>query len=498
MPPQTLAAVATLLSFAQHGNRVEFKLDHGSAELAWVSPSTFRFRRAMGGPLPEVKIEDRGAAPIEIDEVPGRVNVRSRLMEVSIQKSGLLLRVRLSNGTVLLTDLSEPASSGGGVSWERQSAAGSRFYGLGPRVDAVLDLRGKSVNAETPFLISTAGYGESHNARGAYRFEFTGPDRYRVRAPAVDYYFYYGPTPKQVLEEHRSEAPGESWNASTDRFGSWETLRATLLRLVNGAISAMNAPALALRPYEAAPTELVQRARQIGSLVDDVSPGPLGLSGLRKQLETFFAVYAVETRDKGFPLWHALPFQFPEDPECARHADEFLLGDEMLIAPIYEPGGKRSLYLPQGVWTNLETNEEFPGRRTISVETASLPVFARNGTIVPLDSGGGMALHYFPRLPAEFFLLESDVEEWTQVHASPAADEMRLEIEAKKTHDYEWVVHHIDRPSEIGFEGRTYREVTSPAAVVNGTWYYDAARRNLSIRVHAGAGEDAIVNLVWR
>ena len=74
-----------------------------------------------------------------------------------------------------------------------------------------------------------------------------------------------------------------------------------------------------------------------------------------------------------------MPFQFPEDPECARHTDEFMLGDEMLIAPVYEPGNRRSVYLPQGIWTNLETNAALPGRRTVTVETSALPVFARNG-----------------------------------------------------------------------------------------------------------------------
>jgi len=498
MPPQTLAAVATLLSFAHHGNRVEFQLDHGSAELVWITPSTFRFRRALEGPLAEIKIEDRGAVSIKIEETSGRVTVRSPLLEVSLEKSGLLAHVRRNDGTALLADLSEPRESGAGVTWDRQAPAEARFYGLGPRTDLVLDLRGKSVPAEAPFLICTAGYGEYHNLPGLYRFDFTEPNRYRIQAPAVDYYFYYGPTVKQIFEEHRSNARGASWNAATDRFGSWSALRSTLLRLVSGAMSAMNAPALALQPYEGAPAELARRARQLGSLVDDVSPGPLGLSDFRKQLETFFAVYAVETRDKGFPLWHPLPFQFPDDPECARHADEFMLGDEMLIAPICEPGGKRSVYLPQGVWTNLETNEAIAGRRTITMDTPALPVFARNGSIVPLDSAGGMALHYFPKLAAEFFLLESDNQEWTQVHASPAGDEMRLEIEAKKTHDYQWVVHHIERPKEVRVvageaPAPPHRAGESPAP----PWFYDAAHKNLNVRVHVAAREDSILNVIF-
>ena len=46
------------------------------------------------------------------------------------------------------------------------------------------------------------------------------------------------------------------------------------------------------------------RARQLGSLVDDVSPATLGLTSFRKQLETFFSTYAAETETKGYPVWH--------------------------------------------------------------------------------------------------------------------------------------------------------------------------------------------------
>lgn len=496
MPPQALAAVATLLTFAPHGNRIEFQLDHGAAELVWVTPSTFRFRRTLDGPLPDAGTQARVDVQVKVDDTPNAVRVRSRSLDISIRKHGLLVEARRLDGTPLMTDLSAPHPSGSGVVWERQAPADVRFYGLGPRTDASFDVRGKSLQAEVPFLVATSGYGEYHPAAGIYRFDFRAGGRYEIRAPAVDYYFHFGPSIKQVFEEHK-DMPGvaQSWPAATDRFGSWDTLHATLLRVVHGAMSAMRAPSLSLRPYDGMPPELVMRARQLGSLVDDVSPGAVGLSGFRKQLESFFATYAVEARDRGFPIWHPLPFQFPDDPECNLHTDEFMLGDEMLIAPIFRPGGKRSVYLPRGVWTNLETNAVLPGRQSIQVETGALPVFARNGTIVPLNSPGGLALHYFPTLGAEFFLLESAAEAWTQVHAAPAADIIRLEIDAKASHDFQWVVHHVERPSEVGFAGRKYGEVATAAAMKDRTWFYDAAQKNLQVRVRVAAGEDCIINL---
>ncbi len=224
-----------------------------------------------------------------------------------------------------------------------------------------------------------------------------------------------------------------------------------------------------------------------------MTPGAVPLSNFRRQLDTFYGPYLPELEYDGYPVWHPLPFQFPDDPECARHVDEFMLGDEMLVAPIYDGTGKRSLYLPQGVWTNLETNEAITGRRTIAVSTSALPVFARNGTIVPLDSGGGVALHYFPRLGAEFFILEDDLGDYSAIHAAPSLDAMRLEIESKKDRDYQWVVHHIDRPASVGFEDQKYPVAAALNQMSDRTWFYDPVQKNLQVRVHAKAKEDCII-----
>jgi len=500
MPAQTLAAAAMLLSFAAHDNRCELRLDRGSAEIVWSSPSAFRFRRSLEGPLAPAAAPAGEPVELRTDDTPGAVRIRSKFLEVTIQKHGVLVSVRrLDSGAPLMADLSEPREESGSIVWDRQAPPGVRYYGLGPRADLELDLRGKSVEATIPFLISSAGYGEYHAGAGQFHFDFTAAGRYRIQAPGVDYFFYYGPEPKEIFEERKDGPAIAAPPVSSPGPGTWETLRTSLLRLVQGAMSGDLSPDLTrafdLTPYANSGPELQQRARQLGSLVTKVTPGPLGLSPFRKQLSSFFDIYALEVRDKGHPTWHPLPFQFPDDPECAHHADEFMLGDEMLIAPVYEPGTKRQVYLPQGIWTNLESNDVFQGRRSVAVDTAALPVFARNGTIVPLDSPGGIGLHYFPKLGGEFFLIEEDIGEYTQIHAAPAGDIMRLEIESKKDRDYQWVVHHVDRPAEVGFEDRKYAPVTTLQALTDRTWFYDAARKDLHVRVRMKAGEDCIINI---
>ncbi|MEO8593653.1 MAG: hypothetical protein ABI759_10040 [Candidatus Solibacter sp.] len=496
MPPQAIAALAALLALVPHGNRFEIQLDRGSAELVWISPSSFHFRRTLDGPLRPNEEAAHDSVAVITEDTPAFVRLRTRNLDVTIEKQGLKLAVRKRDGAPLMMDHSTAHAEGGGVKWDRQSPAGAAFYGLGPRTEASFDLRGKSLRVEIPFLVTTAGYGEYYPGGGTYHFDFTNSASYSIQGPEIDYYFYYGPTPKEIFEEHNlTGLHPDQWSVAAERFGSWATLKASLLRLVTGAMSAATTPLFNLAAYNTAPEELQSRARQLGSLVARVTPGTVGLSGFRKQLDTFYGSYIAELQDRGFPLFHPLPFQVPDDPEGVRRTDEFLLGDEMLVAPIYEPGDKRSVYLPRGTWTNLETNEVTTGPKTVDVETKSLPVFAKNGAIVPLDHANGMGLHYFPKLGGEFFLLEGDIAEYSQAHASPALDFIRLEIEAKKDRDYQWVIHHVARPASVDFGDRKYAEAAALEGLEDRTWFYDAKLKNLHVRVKVKAGEDAITNL---
>ena len=430
MPPQALAAIATLLGFAVHGNRVELRLDHGSAELVWLTPSTFHFRRVLDGPLRPDAETAREPFVVQADDAAGEIQIRSRLLEVTIAKQGVLVRVRRINGATLMVDLTRRASEAGGVTWERQMQADADYFGLGPRTDPTFSLRGKSLAADVPLLVSSTGYGEYHPGGGIYHFDFTKDDRYRISGPEIDYYFYYGPTPKEILEEHNLQ-PNRSdpWTVNSDRFGSWGSLKASLLRIVEGGMAAANAPMLNLAPYNTAPSELQTRARQLGSLVARVSPGTVGLSGFRKQLDTFYGSYIAELQDRGFPIWHPLPFQVPDDPEGAKHTDEFLLGDEMLIAPLRP--ATALVYLPCGIWTNLETNQKAGAEDDHGGNQVSAGICAQR-RVIPLDAPNGMALQ-LPQTRRRILPAGRRYRRLLAGACRPALDVIRLEIESRRT-----------------------------------------------------------------
>ena len=125
MPPQALAAVATLLALLPHGNRIELQLDRGSAELIWITPSTFHFRRVINGPLHPSAEAAHEPVALTMEDTGGQVRMRSRLVEVTIEKQGVKVSARKLDGTPLLLDLSEARSEAGGVVWERQALPGA-------------------------------------------------------------------------------------------------------------------------------------------------------------------------------------------------------------------------------------------------------------------------------------------------------------------------------------------------------------------------------------
>lgn len=81
------------------------------------------------------------------------------------------------------------------------------------------------------------------------------------------------------------------------------------------------------------------------------------------------------------PFQRPLVYEWPDDPKAVNCQDEYLLGDDLLVAPLLEENQtSREVYLPKGKWKDLFTGTVHPGRQTvIAGGDGKLPVFTRNG-----------------------------------------------------------------------------------------------------------------------
>lgn len=93
----------------------------------------------------------------------------------------------------------------------------------------------------------------------------------------------------------------------------------------------------------------------------------------------------------GMPPMRPLFVDFPADPAAWPVDDEFMLGPDILIAPVAAPGiASRSVYLPAGTgWSDAWTGTEYDGGTLLDVATPleRIPVYLRAGSDVPLRSG---------------------------------------------------------------------------------------------------------------
>jgi alpha-D-xyloside xylohydrolase len=95
-----------------------------------------------------------------------------------------------------------------------------------------------------------------------------------------------------------------------------------------------------------------------------------------------FAKYYFE----GLPPIRPLVMDYPEDNQVVKTDDEYMLGESILCAPFIDSASTRSIYFPQGIWYDFNTNKQYEGGKsyTISMSLDEIPMFIKNNTILPL------------------------------------------------------------------------------------------------------------------
>ena len=102
---------------------------------------------------------------------------------------------------------------------------------------------------------------------------------------------------------------------------------------------------------------------------------------LREELRPYTRRLMQEASETGAPVMRPLFYQFPEDERVWEIKDQFLFGDQYLVAPVTEYGAReREVYLPVGVlWTEQSTGKTYEGGRTVTADAPLdvIPVFVR-------------------------------------------------------------------------------------------------------------------------
>ena len=110
---------------------------------------------------------------------------------------------------------------------------------------------------------------------------------------------------------------------------------------------------------------------------------------LKGRLMPYIFSQAVKTHEKGVPMMRAMVIDFADDRTCRTVDTQYMLGDSLLVAPIFNDESKAEFYLPDcGNWTDIITGEVYPGGKWIR-KTCSyfeMPLLAKPGSIVVFGS----------------------------------------------------------------------------------------------------------------
>jgi alpha-D-xyloside xylohydrolase len=127
---------------------------------------------------------------------------------------------------------------------------------------------------------------------------------------------------------------------------------------------------------------------------------------LKCRLMPYLFAAATQAHTAGTPMMRAMLLEFPDDPACDYLDRQYMLGDAVLVAPIFSPDGLVDYYLPAGRWTNFLTGQVIEGGRWLREQHdhLSLPLLVRPNTVLPVganeqqpdyDYADGVTLHVF-------------------------------------------------------------------------------------------------------
>jgi alpha-D-xyloside xylohydrolase len=109
---------------------------------------------------------------------------------------------------------------------------------------------------------------------------------------------------------------------------------------------------------------------------------------LKYRLMPYLYGAAVTAHREGIPVLRAMAVEFPTDPATAYLDKQYMLGDSLLVAPVFHTDGLVRYYLPAGTWTHLLTGEtvQGPAWHEETHDVFSLPVLVRSGTVLAWGS----------------------------------------------------------------------------------------------------------------
>ncbi len=153
----------------------------------------------------------------------------------------------------------------------------------------------------------------------------------------------------------------------------------------------------------------------------------------KAQLMPYLYETAVSTSKTGIPTMRSMVLEFTEDKNCQYLDKQYMLGDSLLVAPIFNEESIAEFYLPEGNWTNLFTGEKYAGGKWYTEKHGylSIPLMVKENSIVAMGSRDDKPDYdYADGVELRMYELAEDVKACKTVYGM--ANEAGLTVEVLK------------------------------------------------------------------
>ena len=166
---------------------------------------------------------------------------------------------------------------------------------------------------------------------------------------------------------------------------------------------------------------------------------------LKAKLMPYLYQTAIQANRTGVPTMRSMVLEFTEDRTCHYADKQYMLGDSLLVAPIFNEEGMADYYLPQGSWTNFFTGEVKQGGCWVQEkhDYLSIPLMVKEGSVIALgahddkpdyDYGDGVELRVYALkdgVSAETVVYGMDQSAEVKACALKSGDKITIDVESK-------------------------------------------------------------------
>ena len=178
---------------------------------------------------------------------------------------------------------------------------------------------------------------------------------------------------------------GLLWTPEVRHAVSNEDLIRRLQTVVLSPLAMINGWYLKFPPWK----QLNRRLNNEGIYADDwkkVEAQCREIIQLRMRLIPYIHSAFVKYKREGIPPFRALILDYPDDKNLQTLNGQYMMGDNIMVAPMVVGERNKNIYFPEGDWYDFFTHKKYTGNQRVTVEAdiEKIPVFVKSGSLLPL------------------------------------------------------------------------------------------------------------------